>query len=75
MTTATDVLPEIEKEVTEPDGQSHYVRKDALARGGVVVALCGKKYVPNVLGEAATQRPLCPECKELMGFLQMMENI
>lgn len=70
----TQTLPEIEEEVTEADGKAHYVRIKALLAGGVVVALCGKKYIPTVIA-GAVDRPVCPKCAELFSFLQMMDDI
>lgn len=72
MANDTKTLPEIEQEVTEPDGQAHYVRIKALLAGGVVVALCGKKYIPIEIARAA-ERPICPACAELMGMLEAMQ--
>lgn len=68
----TQVLPEIDKEVTEADGKAHWVRIRALMEGGAVVALCGKKYVPTDIATAGLKE-ICPTCKELMKFLEMME--
>lgn len=68
----TQVLPEEDLEVSEPDGFAHYVRIKALMEGGVVVALCGKRYVPTVVGGEVVDREVCPKCAELMGFLHAM---
>lgn len=68
----TEVLPEIDTDVTEPDGKAHYVRIKALIVGGAVVALCGKKYVPTIIA-GAEKREVCPPCKELYHLLEMME--
>lgn len=67
-----DVLPDVEEEITEHDGKCHYVRIAALLKGGAVVALCGKKYVPITIANA-TDYPVCGKCKELMELLHMME--
>lgn len=72
-TPTTDVLPEIEEEVTEPDGYAHYVRIKALMLGGAVTALCGKRYVPTVIAQAA-DREVCPKCADLMEMLRMMDG-
>lgn len=72
MSAKTDVLPEIDTEVTEPDGKAHYVRIKALLDGGPVVALCGKKYIPTIIG-GAYDRELCGTCAELYALLGMME--
>lgn len=71
MSTATEILPEEDLEVTEPDGKAHYVRIKSLVQGGAVTALCGKKYVPSVIA-GAEKLPLCSKCDELFQFLQMM---
>lgn len=68
----TDVLPEIEEEVTEFDGFAHYVRIKSLLEGGVVVALCGKKYVPFTIADAG-KYPVCKTCQEMIDLLAMME--
>lgn len=68
MATKTDVLPQIDEDVTESDGKAHYVRIKALMSGGAVVALCGKKYVPTEIAKAA-ERPICPPCQELHNLL------
>ncbi len=48
------------------DRYSHYVRKDKIMPsaidGTAVIALCGKKWVPNRDPEKFT---ICPECKEI----------
>lgn len=68
----TEILPEIDTEITENDGKAHWVRIKALIAGGPVVALCGKKYVPVDIATAGLKE-ICPTCKELMKFLEMME--
>jgi hypothetical protein len=72
MSTATEILPEIQEDISEPDGKSHYVRIKALLAGGPVVALCGKKYVPTeILG--ALDREVCAPCAELYAMLESLE--
>ena len=48
------------------DRFAHYVRKDKIVEsaveGSAVIALCGKKWVPNRNPE---RFPVCPECKEI----------
>jgi hypothetical protein len=48
------------------DRFAHYVRKDKIVEsaieGNAVIALCGKKWVPNRNPE---RFPVCPECKEI----------
>ena len=53
------------------DRYSHYVRKDAIlpsaVEGTPVIALCGKKWVPNRNPDGFT---ICPECKEIYESLR-----
>jgi hypothetical protein len=65
-----DVLPEIEEELSEFDGMKHYVRIRALLAGGPVVALCGKKYIPRIIGPEVFDLPTCEKCHELMEMLK-----
>ena len=48
------------------DRYAHYVRKSDIVRANVegvpVVALCGKKWIPN---RDPSKYPLCPTCKEI----------
>ena len=48
------------------DRFAHYVRKADIVRSNVegvpVVALCGKKWIPN---RDPTRYPVCPTCKEI----------
>lgn len=69
----TEVLPEIDKDVTENDGKAHWVRVRALMQGGAVVALCGKKYVPNDIATAGLKE-ICPTCQELYKLLESMDS-
>ena len=50
----------------EHDRFAHYVRKDDIMRSAVdgvaVIALCGKKWIPNRDPE---RYPVCPSCKEI----------
>jgi hypothetical protein len=52
------------------DRFSHYVRKGDIVRSNVegvpIVALCGKKWIPNRDPE---RYPVCPTCKEIRGRL------
>lgn len=67
----TEILPEVDAEITENDGKAHWVRIKALIAGGPVVALCGKKYVPvDIAG--ATEREVCSSCQRLYEMLEMM---
>ncbi len=72
----TDIVT---KEQTRPrisDGEgdhdrfAHYVRKADIVRSNVegvpVVALCGKKWIPN---RDPSSYPVCPTCKEIKARL------
>ena len=52
------------------DRFAHYVRKADIVRSNVegvaVVALCGKKWIPN---RDPDRYPVCPTCKEIRGRL------
>jgi hypothetical protein len=52
------------------DRFAHYVRKGDIVRSNVegipVVALCGKKWIPNRDPE---RYPVCPTCKEIRARL------
>jgi hypothetical protein len=52
------------------DRFSHYVRKADIVRSNIegvpVVALCGKRWIPN---RDPDRYPICPSCKELMALL------
>ena len=49
------------------DRFAHYVRKEDIVRANVegveVVALCGKKWIPN---RDPHRYPICPVCSEIM---------
>jgi len=53
------------------DRYSHYVRKNKIMPSAIdgtpVIALCGKKWVPNRDPEKFT---ICPECKEIFEALK-----
>lgn len=55
----------------EHDRFSHYVRKSDIVRANIegvaVVALCGKKWIPN---RDPDKYPVCPTCKEIFEALQ-----
>jgi hypothetical protein len=63
-----------EPRLAEGDGShdrfAHYVRKSDIVLSNVegvpVVALCGKKWVPN---RDPDRYPVCPTCKELKSQL------
>ncbi len=70
-------LPETKTEprLSEGDGShdrfAHFVSKADIVRSNVegvpVVALCGKKWIPN---RDPSRYPTCPTCKELMARLK-----
>lgn len=68
----TSVLPDIEEEISEFDGMAHFVRIKALLQGGVVVALCGKRYIPTIVGAEVCDLPVCQKCRDLMDLLESM---
>lgn len=68
----TEVLPEIDTELSEFDNKSHYVRIAALIQGGPIVALCGKKWIPQHIADAG-KFPKCLSCQDLMDVLIMMD--
>ena len=53
------------------DRFAHYVKKSDIVRSNVegveVVALCGKKWIPN---RDPANYPVCPTCKEIMAALR-----
>lgn len=68
-----------EPRLTEGEGGhdrfAHYVSKSDIVRSNVegvpVVALCGKKWIPN---RDPSRYPVCPTCKELMARLRGAGN-
>lgn len=71
--TETDVTLETQEGISEPDGKSHYVKIKAIFAGGPVVALCGKKYVPTLVGGAVMDKELCKPCEELFEMVKSMD--
>lgn len=61
-----------EVEIDEGDHErfAHYVRKSDIVRANVtgkpVVALCGKRWVPN---RDPSRFPICPTCAEIKASL------
>ncbi len=59
---------EVDRELDDGDHErfSHFVRKDQIVESAVtgkpVIALCGKKWVPN---RDPQKFPICPTCKEI----------
>jgi hypothetical protein len=68
--TEEQVRPKIGDGEGDHDRFAHYVRKADIVRSNVegvpVVALCGKKWIPNRDPE---RYPVCPTCKELKARL------
>lgn len=73
--TTTTTREQTDVRLDQGDGDhdrfSHYVRKEDIVRSNVegveVVALCGKKWIPN---RDPDRYPICPTCKELMGAIR-----
>lgn len=71
----TSTAPETRIGPPSTDGDheryAHYVKKSDIVRANVegvpVVALCGKKWVPN---RDPSRYPVCPTCKEIMDALK-----
>jgi hypothetical protein len=77
VTTDVETKPAViteEKISIDDDGDhdrfAHYVRKADIVRANVegvpVVALCGKKWIPN---RDPDRYPVCPTCKEIKARL------
>jgi hypothetical protein len=53
------------------DRFAHYVKKEDILRSNVegveVMALCGKKWIPN---RDPDRYPICPTCKEIMEVIR-----
>ena len=69
----TKTREEIAPDITDDgdhDRFAHYVRKSDIVRSNVdgvpVVALCGKKWIPN---RDPDRYPVCPTCKEIKSRL------
>ena len=64
----------VDPKIADGDGDhdrfAHYVRKADIVRSNVegvpVVALCGKKWIPN---RDPDRYPVCPTCKEIKARL------
>lgn len=73
--TGTTTRPETKTRPTTGDGDhdrfAHYVRKEDIVRSNVegveVMALCGKKWIPN---RDPDRYPICPTCREIMAALR-----
>lgn len=57
------------------DRFAHYVRKEDIVRANVegvpVIALCGKKWIPN---RDPSRYPVCPTCQEIMAAIRARGN-
>ena len=68
----TIVKPAVDPRLDDGDHDrfAHYVRKSDIVRANVegveVVALCGKRWIPN---RDPSAYPVCPSCKEIMAAL------
>ncbi len=73
--TDTTTTQESEVRLDQGDGDhdrfSHYVRKEDIVRSNVegveVMALCGKRWIPN---RDPDRYPICPTCREIMSVLR-----
>jgi len=68
---STETRPaDADADVGEDDGYAHYARKDEIARaavlGGLITALCGRRFQPI---RDPSRFPVCPRCKELAALL------
>lgn len=72
-TTTTPVIEDTPVRTDEGDHDrfAHYVRKEDILRANVegvpVMALCGKKWIPN---RDPSRFPVCPTCKEIYATLK-----
>ena len=59
----------------DDDRYAHYVKKADIVRANVegvpVVALCGKKWIPD---RDPSRYPVCPTCKDLFTRLRSRHN-
>lgn len=69
MATATEILPEVDDDITDPDDFAHYIRIKSLIKGGPQVALCGKKFIPTIVGQEVFNKPVHPVCELLFNML------
>jgi len=68
---STETRPtDADADIGEDDGYAHYARKDEIARaavlGGLITALCGRRFQPI---RDPSRFPVCPRCKELAALL------
>ena len=64
----TELAPDLQStDAGDHDRFAHYVKKADILRANVegvaVIALCGKKWIPN---RDPSRYPVCPSCKEIM---------
>jgi len=73
LVTDTVIEPRIAPPTNDGDHErfSHYVRKGDIVRSNIegveVVALCGKRWIPD---RDPTRYKVCPTCKEIMEALR-----
>ena len=74
-TTRTETDTRLDHLNGDHDRFAHYVRKEDIVRSNVegveVMALCGKKWIPN---RDPDRYPICPTCKEIMSALRSTET-
>ena len=74
-TTRTETDKRLDHGNGDHDRFAHYVRKEDIVRSNVegveVMALCGKKWIPN---RDPDRYPTCPTCKEIMSALRGAET-
>ena len=74
-TTRTETDKRLDHGNGDHDRFAHYVRKEDIVRSNVegveVMALCGKKWIPN---RDPDRYPICPTCKEIMSTLRGSET-
>ena len=74
-TTRTETDKRLDHGNGDHDRFAHYVRKEDIVRSNVegveVMALCGKKWIPN---RDPDRYPICPTCKEIMSALRGAET-
>lgn len=70
-TTITESSVRLDDGSGDHDRFAHYVRKEDILRANVegveVMALCGKKWIPN---RDPDRYPICPTCREVMEVIR-----
>lgn len=74
-TTRTETDTRLDHGNGDHDRFAHYVRKEDIVRSNVegveVMALCGKRWIPN---RDPDRYPICPACKEIMSTIRGSET-